>query len=147
MKHAYTLISLVFIILIIGLLTSVAAPHLNKLKQNAQAYSVVKVAISTFCSVPSTYANLVDLESDYNDGNITLKNLIGLTGKGWSYQDENISVYEENGINIITIQLSANRDVNISIDCQGFSDLVSKEKCEILTDNNSNKSYQARVSF
>jgi len=147
MRNAYTLISLVSIILIIGILTSVAAPHLNKLKQNAQAYSVIKVAISAFCSTPSTYANMVDLENEYTDKNVTLKSLISISGNGWSYPDNNKSIYEEDGNNIITIELSPNRDVNISINCQNFSDKVTRDKCESQTNNNPTKKYYAIITF
>jgi len=147
MKNAYTLISLVSIILIIGILTSVAAPHLNKLKQNAQAYSVIKVAMSTFCSTPSAYVNMVDLENEYTDKNITLKSLIGISGYGWSYPDDNKSIYKENGNSIVTIELGSNRDVNISINCQNFRDKVTRDKCESQTDNDSSKDYQAIITF
>lgn len=146
MKNGYTLINVIFVILIIGILTSVAAPHLNKLKQNAHAYSVIKVAISAFSSIPSVYVNIVDVEKDYNEDNITLQNLIGISGNGWLYLDENTTIYEDHGNRVVTIELNT-RDVNISIDCQNFIDKITRDKCEYRTDNDPTKPYYAEITF
>ena len=137
MKKAFTLIELIFVIVIIGLLSAVAVPKFLNLKQNAEASNVVKTTIDAASAAVNVAVNLRDLEGkEFN-----LSDLVNLDGKGWSYiepvsGDHNGS-YEYNDsannqrVAKITLYESNNK-VEYKIDCTQFSDQVTQDKCKQL---------------
>jgi prepilin-type N-terminal cleavage/methylation domain-containing protein len=130
-KSAFTLIELIFVILIIGVLSAVAVPKFKNLKQNAESSNVLKVANDAFSAVPSSYVNLVDMEE--LDGNITLDNLVSIDGKNWTV-NTTTAIYADNNdsANHTVATLTFNpgsRNVTLDIDCTKFIDTTTQAKC------------------
>ena len=137
MKKAFTLIELIFVIVIIGLLAAVAVPKFVNLKQSAEASNVVKTTIDIASAAVNVAINLRDLEGD---NNFTLKNLVKLDGKGWKYKNDNDGKYQYyDSINeqvIAEITLYKNKNIiKYKIDCEKFNDEKTKTKCKKLLGN------------
>ena len=152
MKKAFTLIELIFVIVIIGLLSAVAVPKFLNLKQSAQANSVIKTTVDTVQEAVNTAVNQLDLE---NKTDVNLSDIVTLKGKGWTCQDDvNASTTEtidrcryvdpaETNASkyVVEINFSTNpREVNYSIDCTKFVDSTTSQKCRSLLSNNSTTS-------
>ena len=140
MKKAFTLIELIFVIVIIGLLAAVAVPKFLNLKQSAEAANIVKTTIDTASAAVNVAVNLRDLEGN---NSFKLKDLVKLDGKGWSYIEPGVDhngSYEYNDsvtkdlIAKVTLY-EANNTVEYHINCDNFSDPKTKDKCKELLGN------------
>ena len=69
MRKGFTLIELIFVIIIIGILAGVALPKYKGMKENAEVTNVFKVVQDAISSVPPAYLNLEDLNG--SEANIT----------------------------------------------------------------------------
>ena len=131
MKKAFTLIELIFVIVIIGVLSAVAVPKFLNLKQNAEASNVVKTTVDGAQQASETAVNYLDLE---NDNTFTLQDVLKIKGKNWSYDSSTADGryhYDDGGHVVAEINLSkTNREVNYSINCNNFSDSTTRTKCQ-----------------
>jgi len=134
MKRAFTLIELIFVIVIIGLLSAVAVPKFLNLKQHAEASNVVKTTVDAAQQAVEVALNYRDLE---NDSSFDLKDIIKLNGKNWSWSDNNTTEYKINSNTVAKVKLHSLRKLEYYINCNNFSDKKTKEKCVALLNNSS----------
>ena len=136
MRRAFTLIELIFVIVIIGLLAAIAVPKFINLKQHTQANAVVKTAFDAAQQAVSAASDKYNLD---NDSNFTLKDLVNVTGKGWEWNNNNNECYYTDPVSnkiVADIKLdTTNKDVTYSINCLNFADTTTQKYCERLINN------------
>jgi len=145
MKRAFTLIELIFVIVIIGLLAAVAVPKFLNLKQSAEAASVIKTTIDAAQQAVETAINYRDLEDkvfkadcdDSNSSNFCLSDIVVLKGKGWKFIEGNNTVevdrfeYNDSVTHDLIAEINMSEtEVNYSINCNNFSDSKTVVKCK-----------------
>lgn len=134
-RSAFTLVELIFTIVIIGVLAAVAIPKFKSLKESANVANTIKIVKDAESSLPSAAANQADLENNTtfaggSNAN-SLKWILNLSGKNISYATNVYTIKNSTGAaTVATITLDpANRQIDTVISCNNFSLSVEKDKC------------------
>ena len=130
MKRAFSMIEIIFVIVIIGILATVAIPRLTGIGEQAKANSIIKILVDAESSVPPAYISLVDME--LNQSAVNLSDLLNITSSDWNLTG-NSATYNKGGV-VASINLDvANRTISTNLNWSEITDSHLAKSFEIAT--------------
>jgi len=134
MRKGFTLIELIFVIVIIGLLSAIAVPKFLNLKQNAEGKAVVAATTNIVQQAAEVAVNYRDLDENTS---FTLKDIVSVSGSKWKWSSDENSVYYETkkdgndvNVSIVTLHSINPGKIEYKIDCTQFEDTKTQEVCK-----------------
>ncbi len=147
MKKGFTLIELIFVIVIIGMLSAAAIPKFKNLKENAELNNLAKIISDATSSVPAAFINEVDLNG-VAEATIKLNEIFQVKGKGWVFEDsDNGYKYKSSGTAVAYISLHPGRELRTGIYCNNFATDTLKQKCKDKFPINSDEIWTEAIRF
>jgi len=140
MKNAFTLIEIIFVIVIIGIISATAVLKLTNLKYNSKVITIINTTKSTAEQALESAQNRIYLED--ND-TFKLNDLVSVKGKGWkynaSYKDGDYYYPNKAGNKSYAYVVldTSNRQIIYRINCSVFENEKEQEICERYNDDNS----------
>lgn len=110
MKNAFTMIELIFVIVILGILAAVAIPKLTATRDDAKQSAILadfKNIITSISASAMASGNMSDLSIVYSVGG----NILSVTSDKLEIGDPSGS-----GLSCATIDVSSGKDINVTID-------------------------------
>ena len=138
MRRAFTLIELIFVIVIIGLLAAIAVPKFINLKEHADINSIVKTTVDAAEQAASVAADKYNLD---NNNTFRITDLVSLTGNGWQCDNGRNWCYYKDPVTtntIAQIKLDTTKHIiTYDIYCYRIKEDPAEEKlCEEIINNN-----------
>ena len=128
MRKSFTLIELIFTIVVIAILAGIAIPKYIHLKKAAEVRQSVKNALEGAKEARDVAVNLAVLE---NNLSFKLRDLVKIEGSNWRYDTAGDGTYiYSNPEQVVRINLNkTHRYIKVWIKCWGFKDAYRKDEC------------------
>jgi len=140
-RSAFTLVELIFVIVIIGVLAAVAVPKFTKLKGTAEGKKAATQLLDLARQARETKI--------YDEDNLSAANLFdSLAAEGWDTTDEDNITYSESGVvSYIDIDRN-NRIIYYHINCDNLQTQESQDACaKVLSKDGTTTSLDGNYTF
>ncbi len=132
MKKGFSLVELVFVIVIIGILATIAITRFSNIGEQARANSIMKIITDAESSIPSAYVSLVDME--LNTSVVSLSDFISITNQDWIFKDNNNTLsYKKGGVEAYIKLSDVNRTLSTYLSWKDVNDTELKNSFNIVT--------------